>query len=133
MLIMPDHLWAILTIFQEAEGESYDGKIAVAEVILRRTQDKFMSDGTIVDTCLRAYQFSGWNSKSPNRVRSAKMADDLQPVKDCIAAWDEAVHGSNLTHGAVFYYNPKLVPERPAWADPDHYTVTIGHHDFFTA
>jgi spore germination cell wall hydrolase CwlJ-like protein len=133
--LIPDHLWAVVTIFMEAEGESFDGKVAVAEVIWKRTQQKFFSDGTVAGTCLKPYQFSGWNTKSPNRLRACQIDDESQSVKDCIAAWDEAINGSNHTKDAVFYLNPAVLTVAgqplPTWADPDRYVCTIGHHDFY--
>jgi spore germination cell wall hydrolase CwlJ-like protein len=135
MKLIADHLWAVLTIFQEAEGESFDGKVAVAEIILKRTNQKFFSDGTVAGTCLKAYQFSGWNTASVNRLRACQMDDESQPVKDCLAAWEEAVNGSNHTKEALLYLNPAVLTAMdqplPTWADPDRYVCSIGHHDFY--
>jgi N-acetylmuramoyl-L-alanine amidase len=129
--LVPDHVWAILTIFQEAEGESFDGKVAVAEVILKRTNQKFFSDGTVAGTCLKPYQFSSWNTASVNRLRACQIDDESQIVKDCIAAWDEAINGSNHTKDALLYLNPKGIADLPTWANPDKYVCTIGRHDFY--
>jgi len=131
VLIIADDSWAILTIFQEAEGESYSGKVAVAEVILRRTQQKYFSDGTVASTCLWPWQFSGWNANSPNRVRSAKIDDTIPVVQECLAAWAEALTGSNFSHDALHYLNPKGMEHLPTWASADKYAVTVGRHDFY--
>ena len=131
--LISDVALAIVTIFQEAEGESLDGKTAVAEVILRRTNDKYSSDGTIASTCLRPFQFSGWSTGSTNRIRSVMIDDDNPVVKDCQTAWDRAVAGSNVSQGAVLYLNKTIVSTLPTWANPDHYILSIGHHDFYSA
>lgn len=131
--LISDDAIATVTIFQEAEGESMEGKVAVAEVIHNRTLFKFMCNGTVMDACLRAYQFSGWNTQSKNRVRSLMVNDANPLVLQCLDAWHQAQGGSNTVKGAVLYYNPKLVPDKPVWANPDHYVCTIGAHDFFTA
>lgn len=131
--VISDDAIATITIFQEAEGEPVAGKIAVAEVIHNRTLFKFMCDGTVADACLRAYQFSGFNSNSKNRVRSFLIDNENPRVLECLDAWHQAQGGSNTVRGAVLYLNPLLVPEKPSWATPDHYICSVGHHDFYGA
>lgn len=133
MRLVLDHTIGVVTVYQEAEGESLDGKTAVAEVILRRTARKFMSDGTVIGTCLKPMQFSGWNAAAVNRIRSLKIDDTDPIVQDCLKAWDRAVAGSTLTDDAVLYLNPKGVAALPQWANPDHYVCSIGSHDFYRA
>lgn len=130
--LVDDAIWGILTVLQEASSEPYSGKVAVAEVIQRRARERFFSDGTIPGTVLKPYQFSGWNSKDPNRIRVAKLDDSLPVVRDAIEAWHEAERGSDLTHGALLYYNPRIVP-MPAWAYPEVavQTAVIGSHQFY--
>lgn len=128
MRLISDDALGIVTVFQEAEGEPYEGKVAVAEVILRRTSKKYMSDGTVVGTVLRRLQFSGMNSESSNRIRSFKIDTDDHVVKDCIRAWSEAVEGSNYSAGAMHYYNPKAVS--PTWATNAPVLARIGNHVF---
>jgi len=128
MTLIPDHIWGIWTVWQEARGESYKGKVAVAEVILRRAEKRYSSDGTIAGTVLRPLQFSGWNSKDPNRLKSVKV-DSLDPVMiECIDAWNEAESGSNLSKGAVLYHNPAICS--PSWAKNTIVVATIGNHAF---
>lgn len=133
-LITEDAL-AIVTIMQEAAGEPYAGKLAVAEVIRNRMQQKYSSDGTVSGTVLRPKQFSGWNTSDPGRIRTVRADDEHHIVQDCIKAWEEAKRGSQTVGGAVLYYNPdpRLVPVRPDWAKPIHATMVaeIAHHIFF--
>ena len=131
MRVIPDEAWAVLTIWQESRGESHAGRVAVAEVIRNRTLRHYASDGTVASTCLRPLQFSGWNTKDPNRVPSAKLDDTDPMVADCLAAWREAQAGSNLAKGAVLYYSPLGVAAPPAWAVNCVQVATIGHHLFF--
>ena len=128
MRLIPDHLLGIITVLQEAEGEPFEGKVAVAEVILRRTQRKFMSDGTVAGTVLRRLQFSGMNSDSVNRIRTFKADTNDQPVMDCIRAWKEAEAGTNFAPGCVHYFNPSLCD--PDWAKDMVIVAEIGHHRF---
>ena len=128
MRVIPDDILGIVTVFQEAEGEPYMGKVAVAEVIWRRTKRKFMSDGTVAGTVLRRLQFSVMNSDSANRIRSFQIDTDDQNVQDCIRAWAEAKAGSNYAPGCLHYLNPKLCD--PLWARDAKVVAEIGNHRF---
>lgn len=137
MRLISEEALAVVTIMQEAEGEPYLGKLAVAEVIRNRMNKLYASDGTVSGTVLRPLQFSGWNAKDPGRVRSVRADSDGAIVKDCIRAWNEARAGSNTVHGAVLYYSPSAlkamgIPE-PDWALPDSAdeVAVVGKHHFF--
>ena len=126
--IVSDDIWGILTVYQEAAGETYLGKVAVAEVIFRRTAQKLSSDGTVASTVLWPKQFSGWNSTDPTRIKSAKLCYDSPKSQECLDAWQEAKQGSNYTKGALYYYNPKLA--KPVWAKKMKVIAEIGKHIF---
>lgn len=128
MRLITDDSIGIVTVFQEAEGEPYEGKVACAEVILRRTKRKFMSDGTVAGTCLRRLQFSGWNDNSPNRIRSLQIDTSNPVVNDCVRAWAEAEHGSNLAPECLHYFNAHIV--NPPWAKDAEVVAVIGNHTF---
>lgn len=137
MRLISEDALAVVTIMQEAEGEPYLGKLAVAEVIRNRMNKLYASDGSVSGTVLRPLQFSGWNAKDPGRVRSVRADSDGALVKDCIRAWNEARAGSNTVHGAVLYYSPSAlramgIPE-PDWALPDSAdeVAIVGKHHFF--
>lgn len=137
MRVISEESLAVVTIMQEAEGESYLGKLAVAEVIRNRMNKLYASDGTVSGTVLRPLQFSGWNAKDPGRIRSVRIDSDGAVVRDCIRAWNEARAGSNTVHGAVLYYSPSAlkamgIPE-PDWALPDSAdeVAVVGKHHFF--
>lgn len=126
-LIQPDAL-AIVTIWQEARGEPYEGKIAVGEVIRNRMGRNYSSDGTVAGTIARPYQFSGWNPLDPNFLPSLKL-DDADPlVIDCIRAWNES-KTTTYAKGAVLYCNLNLA--RPYWAKQEKLVTKIGEHSFF--
>lgn len=129
MRLIPDYLWGVLTVWQEARGESYQGKVAVAEVIVRRTNRKFCSNGSIASTCLWPLQFSGWNAKDQNRIKAACLDSTDPGVNDCVKAWCEAAdRGSNIVPGAVHYYNPAVCS--PDWAEGATVVAEIGNHRF---
>lgn len=128
MRLIADYLLGVVTVFQESEGEPYEGKVAVAEVILRRTKRKYMSDGTVAGTVLRRKQFSAWNDDAPNRIRSLKIDSSNKVVDDCVRAWTEADKGSNLVPGCLHYYAHNIVS--PPWAKDAEVVTVIGNHTF---
>lgn len=126
-LINPESL-AICTVWSEARGEPYECKLGVAEVIRKRTERCYMSDGTLASTCLKDYQFSGWNNGDPNRIPSVKI-DDLDPVViECTRAWHESAH-THLAKGAVLFCNMNLA--HPYWATPENFLCELGAMSFF--
>jgi spore germination cell wall hydrolase CwlJ-like protein len=131
--LVPDWKWAVMTIMQEAQGEPYSTKLAVAEVIIRRTKMKYNSDGTVAGTVLWPMQFSGWNAKDDTpkyreRVECAKVMEDDPVVMECIKAWKEAENGSNTTGRATLYYNPSI--SNPPWAKTCIETAVIDKHRY---
>lgn len=131
MRVVPDEVWAGLTVWMEARGETHDGRVAVAEVIRNRTARKYDSDGTVPGTVLHPVQFSCWNTHDPNRIAAAHLDADDAMLQDCIAAWHEALAGSDLARGAVLYYNPAAVVETPGWVAQSTEVARIGRHVFF--
>lgn len=131
--IVEDWKWVVLTIAQEASSEPIDGKIAVAEVIRERMENKYNSDGTLVGTVLSPYQFSGWNSGDRNRIRVAQMDMTHPSMVDCIKAYEEAFQKrTNLARGANLYHADWMVPF-PEWTKSPKVTrlVSIGRHIFY--
>jgi len=131
-VVNPDAL-AIITVWQEAQGEPYTGKVAVAEVIRNRMLRNYSSDGTVAGTVARPWQFSGWNGDDESRkylIRALKINDNDPVVQECIRAWNQS-RDSNFVKGAVLYCNLDAVDRRPNWADPSKLIIKIGHHSFF--
>jgi len=68
-----------LTLYGESRGESWEGKIAIAYVILNRSR---LWHKTIRDVCLAKNQFSCWNSNDYNYailINLAKAYDANMP------------------------------------------------------
>ena len=135
MRIISSDSLAIATIWQEAAGEPYEGKLAVASVIRNRMKRKYQSDGTVEGTVLADYQFSGWNTdpKDSLRERSMRLDDDDKVVKECVAAWKES-ELVDPTNGAVLYFAPKGVRKVPYWASAEGVKLAkvIKNHQFYT-
>jgi|SRR6266850_1614937 len=132
--LVSDDAWAILTILQEADASPQEERIAVGEVIRDRTKLKYNSNGTISGTCLKAGQFSGWDTKDPNRIRVATADLDDPIVQACAGAWATAMKGSSFAKGALLYYAPKAMkpPGSVPWWVPDCVQVAaVGSQLFF--
>lgn len=131
MRLIPDEVWAALNIWMEARGEPYEGQLAVAEVMQTRMRRKYQSDGTVIGTVLRPYQFSGWNTKDPNRLRAAQLEDTDGRYAMCRQAWRDVLAGTSVVPDAVLYYNPAGVTLPPVWSIPANFVTIIGAHHFF--
>lgn len=129
MRLVLDWALAIICIWQEARGEDYAGKLAVAEVIRNRMRKRYSSDGSVAETVLRPYQFSGFNTGDPNRIVSFRIDDNDPVVKECIQAWNDSEH-TDTVKGAVLYYNPSIVQE-PKWVLRAKEVARVGQHVFF--
>jgi len=130
MRVIPAGAIEIATVRQEAEGESYRGKVMVGEVIRRRASLRLFSDGTTESACLFPMQFSGWNQNSQLLRRSLLSDDADQAVADCVRAWAES-ETSNLMPGATHYYSTDI--KAPYWAAAMVFVGQEGKHRFYRA
>lgn len=120
------------TVRQEAAGEPYAGKVAVAWTfrnrLTLRAGDRW---ATLAQVCLDWLQYSGWRDQDPN-LKPSQSADLDALGRDCLRAVLEAF-GSNSdpTNGARHYYAPKVLPDGPKWARGLAPSAVIGGHRFF--
>ena len=113
------------TLYDEARGESLQGKEAVASVIWNRHKER---KKTLKQICLQPYQFSGWNGKT-------KMPIDITNSKNR-KAWEQCWEiAKNMVNGnftptinSNHYYNPKLA--NPKWGKQMKKVKVIGNHRF---
>jgi spore germination cell wall hydrolase CwlJ-like protein len=130
MKLFNEEAFAIATIWQEARGESYDGKCAVGEVIRNRMKRRYTSDGTVLGTTLRPFQFSGWNTQDPNRIPALRLDDSDPLVQECKRAWQDS-ENTNFSKGAVLYLNPEAVNRMPDWVANTVRVAIVGAHHFY--
>ncbi len=122
-----DDILAALTIYLEARGESFAGKMAVAAVIRNRMLQRYHSDGTVPGTVLRTYQFEPWIERSPETIQF----DPTNPkMQESLLAWNLVQDGRKVVKGAVLFFNPDLV-KAPKWALVNRKVAKIGGHEFF--
>jgi len=108
-----------LTVLGEARNQPYQGKVAVAQVVRNRMDEKGLS---VADVVLHPWQFSCWNSEDPNKLflieTVAKQAGNVQPPglwEECLQAAESALgtpREVDPTGGATHYCTEDL------WAKP---------------
>ncbi|MEN8256109.1 MAG: cell wall hydrolase [Verrucomicrobiota bacterium] len=117
------------TLYAEARGEPFDGKMAVGAVIQTRAR---RSNTSLADTCRKDRQFSCWNELKdvPEFYISGKgiLPSDIRARSECYGiAWillSTTQKWDHLTH----FYNPAKVT--PHWAGALRGRRTIGNHVF---
>lgn len=127
---------AARTVYGEARGEGWKGKVAVAWVIKNRSGKGKWWGHTIGEVCKYPYQFSAWLEGDPNRelMENTTLATDGL-FRECLAACAAAFYGlePDPTEGACWYMtqNRRLQGWPSSWGDPKEPCVAIGHHLFY--
>ena len=123
------------TVFGEARGEPFEGKIAVAHVILNRFKRNARGAGTLAAVCLDPFQFSCWLAPKHGgdvlNLKTMQTASVTSPgMPDCIKAAAEVLGGQveDPTGGADHYKTKRV---RPRWARGRRPTAVIGAHQFY--
>jgi Cell wall hydrolyses involved in spore germination len=133
-----DQLVLARTIYGEARGESFLGKLAVGHVVLNRAQKK---NKTITDICLQhsskgTYQFTCWDPRDPNyeKIKDLQAGAGNEVFDQCFRAAAYAINQVTMdpTHGSTHYCTTDITP---FWAVEDGKDITpaaiIGHHKFY--
>lgn len=120
------------TVFGEASGESFDGQLAVAFVVMNRFKRKFTGD-TVTAVCLAPKQFSCWNANDPGPGRIARITSSNRNYQSCMAAAIAAYNGllPDPTGGADHYFANYI--QAPSWTLNMKFTKQIGVHKFYKA
>lgn len=109
--------WVARAVHSEARGESYEGKVAVAAVIMNRIASSKFPD-TAKDVIFEPRAFTA--------------VDDgqlwLTPNDEARFAVRDAVRGWDPTHGSLYYFNPSTATSSWIWSRPQ--TVQVGKHIF---
>lgn len=107
-------------VHAEARGESYEGKVAVATVVLNRVDSSQFPD-TITEVIYAKNQFSPVSDGSIN----------LEPSEEAIEAVNEAIALQEEGTDATFFYNPDATNDQ--WIRTLPVTEIIGNHYFATS
>ena len=107
-------------VHAEAQGEPYEGKIAVAATVLNRTEDPYYPD-SIAEVI---YEYNHGYQYCPVRNGAINNPADKQ-------AWEavgEALAGKDPTGGALSFYNPAQTNN--SWIRGRPHLKGIGNHVF---
>ncbi len=102
----------------EAGAEPFKGKVAVASVILNRSEDKNFPK-TIAGNIFQAHQFE---SVSNGLIWEKPTKDSYQAAKVALKGWDP-------TYGAKYFFNPAKI-KGPSWMWSRKIVEKIGNHVF---
>ena len=105
------------TIYGEARGESFEGKVAVAAVVLNRVESGQYGN-SIREVIFQMGAFSAVSDGQYN----------LQPDDASYEAAREALNGSDPTSGAIYFWNPNTATD--SWVYTRTVIRTIGNHVF---
>lgn len=113
-LLLEDLFIAARTLWGEARGEDYSGRLAVAHVFLNRwrtSKGQFRKDDTLATTCLRHVQFTVWTKNDPNFSKMMSVDLNDYDFRACIVVILQA-YDSDLdpTKGARHYHTRAVVP-----------------------
>lgn len=101
----------------EARGESYEGQVAVAAVVINRVKDPRFPK-TIKDVIYQQNAFSVVKDGSIN----------IQPTENAYKAAEEALYGLDPTNEAVYFWNPDIATCQ--WIRTLDPYMRIGNHVF---
>lgn len=130
-----------LTIYGEARGESYEGKVAVGSVILERVDHRAWDGTNIQDVCLMPYQFSCFLPDDPNFAALKLIAEDWDTkimrsvvLRVCYNIASLLITGAldrtkeiAETHATQY----KTTSCRASWAKKMQKIATIGNHEYY--
>lgn len=107
-------------VYAESNGEPYEGKVAVASVILNRTTHPSFPK-SVEGVVLQKNAFSC--------VVNGKI--NVTPDESCYNAVMDAINGKDPTNRAVFFYNPRISTSKWMKCIEKNNITTIGNHVFF--
>ncbi|MBL8470745.1 MAG: cell wall hydrolase [Rhodocyclaceae bacterium] len=131
------------TLWGEARGEPerVEAMSAVAWVVLNRVRKQTWWGKTVVDVCLKPFQFSCWNPNDRNRprlleVRSNRLGSaDQQAFADALDIAQNAVSGALLQQDdptrRATHYHSRFLSIYPTWARGHKPCEALGNHLFY--
>lgn len=101
----------------EARGESYEGQVAVAAVVINRVKDSRFPD-TLEGVIYQKNAFSV--------VRNGTI--NVEPTSSTYRAAQEALYGKDPTNNAIYFWNPDI--STCSWINTLSPYLRIGNHVF---
>ena len=107
-------------VYAESKGEPFEGKVAVASVILNRAVDSSFPN-SIREVIFQPYAFSC--------IIDGEIS--VEPSQECFDAVYEALSGNDPTDSALFFYNPEIATCNWMKGVEKINSLSIGQHLFF--
>lgn len=107
-------------VYAESRGEPFEGKVAVASVVLNRVLSPGFPN-SIKDVIFQPNAFSC--------VRNGQI--NANPDQNCYDAVYEAISGKDPTNQALYFYNPTIATCSWMKQTEKKDTKSIGNHIFF--
>ncbi|MEG0180250.1 MAG: cell wall hydrolase [Terrisporobacter sp.] len=101
----------------EARGESYEGQVAVAAVVINRVKDSRFPD-TLEGVIYQKNAFSV--------VRNGNI--NVEPTSSTYKAAQDALYGKDPTNDAIYFWNPEI--STCSWINTLNPHLRIGNHVF---
>lgn len=122
---------ATRTVYGEARGEPYTGKLAVAHVIANRVKHPRWWGRGVFGVCRKRFQFSCWNPNDPNRPKIEAVSPNDPAYIECARAVRQAFAGldPDPTRNSDHYFVTRSPV--PSWAKGREPRVIIGAHSFY--
>lgn len=108
-------------IYHESRGESFEGKVAVAQVTLNRAAHKTLFKSTICGVVYQSKQFS-WTIK-PKTIKEKTAWEDSVKIAKAV------MNGLRLKDFDAIYYHTHSV--KPIWNRDKQIVKVIGSHIFY--
>lgn len=106
-----------MTVCGEARGEPYEGKVAVAAVILNRVDSRRFPN-TIAGV---VYEPLAFESVANGQIYRNVTAECWRAARDALNGWDPS-------YGSLYFFNPAKTRNRFIWSRPQ--VRRIGSHIF---
>lgn len=112
-----DIYWLSRAVYGEARGESYEGQVAVAAVILNRVDSPDFPN-TVKEVIFEPLAFT---AVADGQIYYTPNTTAIKAVREAIGGWDPS-------GGALYYWNPAKATSKWIWSRP--IIKKIGNHVF---
>ena len=117
-----DVYWLSRIVFAESRGESYEGKLAVANTVINRVKSDIYPN-SVKDVIFDTNHGIQYQPVANGTIYNTPDAESEMAAK-------EALEGKNIIGGCMFFFNPKI--STSSWiADNREFYMTIGNHSFY--
>lgn len=131
-MLFADLEYLARTVYGEARGEGFAGKVAVACVMLNRAANGHRGERRPAGVVTEPWQFSCWNAADPNLARLLDVDLSDRHFRACVSAvvtaCDAIDEGADPTRGAMHYHAHSV---SPSWAAGKTPSAVIGGHRFY--